>query len=123
MARQFIAAVTASLCLVLSPPLEAQKDGRLRGDPPDTAKRSASSKPGAARTAPGHRTHSNRAAHSQAATRAFEVQTGYPNGRPGYVVDHIRPLACGGVDAPSNMQWQTIAAARAKHKAERAGCR
>jgi hypothetical protein len=39
------------------------------------------------------------------------------------VVDHIKPLACGGVDAPSNMQWQTIAAAKAKRKAERAGCR
>jgi len=36
---------------------------------------------------------------------AFARQTGYPNGRPGYVIDHIKPLACGGVDARSNMQW------------------
>jgi hypothetical protein len=28
---------------------------------------------------------------------------------PGYVVDHIIPLKRGGLDAPSNMQWQTIA--------------
>ena len=42
----------------------------------------------------------------------------YPNGGPGYVIDHIVPLACGGVDAPSNMQWQTVAAARMKDKTE-----
>jgi hypothetical protein len=51
------------------------------------------------------------------------VQTGYLHGRPGYVIDHIKPLACGGLDAPSNMQWQTIAAAKAKDKVERIGCR
>src|SRR5206468_1805206 len=27
---------------------------------------------------------------SESARHAFEVQTGYPKGRPGYVVDHIR---------------------------------
>jgi hypothetical protein len=62
-------------------------------------------------------------ARSQAARHAFERQTGYPSGRPGYVIDHIRPLACGGADAPSNMQWQPIAEAKAKDKWERAGCR
>jgi hypothetical protein len=41
---------------------------------------------------------------------------------PGYVIDHVRPLECGGADAPSNMQWQTIAAGKAKDKTERA-CR
>lgn len=35
---------------------------------------------------------------------------------PGYVIDHIKPLACGGEDAPDNMQWQTRAAARAKDR-------
>ena len=38
---------------------------------------------------------------------------------PGYVIDHVRPLECGGVDASSNMQWQTIAAGKAKDKTER----
>jgi hypothetical protein len=38
------------------------------------------------------------------------------------VVDHIQPLACGGADAPSNMQWQTKAEGKAKDKWERAGC-
>ncbi len=56
---------------------------------------------------------------SEVAKRDFMKQTGFPNGRPGYVVDHIVPLAKGGKDVPSNMQWQTIAAAKAKDKIER----
>jgi hypothetical protein len=60
---------------------------------------------------------------SASGKHAFEVQSGYPKGRPGYVVDHIKPLACGGVDTPSNMQWQTVADAKVKEKVELAGCR
>ncbi len=41
---------------------------------------------------------------------------------PGYVVDHVNPLECGGADAPSNMQWQTVSAAKAKDRTE-ARCR
>jgi len=37
---------------------------------------------------------------------------------PGYVVDHVKPLECGGADAPSNMQWQTVADGKAKDKTE-----
>jgi hypothetical protein len=45
--------------------------------------------------------------------------TGRPRGAcPNYVIDHIKPLAIGGADAPSNMQWQTIKAAKAKDKIE-----
>jgi hypothetical protein len=40
----------------------------------------------------------------------------------GYVIDHVNPLACGGLDAPENMQWQTIAEGKAKDKWERKGC-
>jgi hypothetical protein len=40
----------------------------------------------------------------------------------GYVIDHINPLACGGPDAPSNMQWQTKTEAKAKDKWERKAC-
>jgi len=42
---------------------------------------------------------------------------------PGWMLDHIKPLACGGADAPENMQWQTIGDAIAKDKWERKGCR
>ena len=42
---------------------------------------------------------------------------------PGYVKDHIKALKCGGPDAVSNMQWQTVAEGKAKDKTERIGCR
>jgi hypothetical protein len=32
------------------------------------------------------------------AKHKFEVETGYPYGRPGYVIDHVVRLACGGAD-------------------------
>jgi hypothetical protein len=41
---------------------------------------------------------------------------------PGYIKDHVKSLACGGPDAPSNMQWQTKAEAKAKDKWETKGC-
>lgn len=41
---------------------------------------------------------------------------------PGYVKDHIKPLACGGRDAVDNIQWQTIAEGKAKDKIERQMC-
>jgi hypothetical protein len=49
--------------------------------------------------------------------------TGHPKGScPGYIIDHIKPLACGGPDTPENMQWQTKADAKAKDKWERKDC-
>ena len=59
---------------------------------------------------------------SAAARHAFARQTGYPHGRPGYVIDHVIPLACGGLDTPSNLQWQSVAESKAKDKWERKGC-
>jgi hypothetical protein len=37
---------------------------------------------------------------------------------PGYVIDHIVPLKRGGADSPVNMQWQNVAAAKAKDRIE-----
>jgi len=56
---------------------------------------------------------------SAAARRCFLRLTGFPAGRLGYVVDHVIPLECGGDEVPSNMQWQTIADAKAKDRTER----
>jgi hypothetical protein len=41
---------------------------------------------------------------------------------PGYVVDHVKPLACGGIGAPENMQWQSVSEAKAKDRWERNDC-
>ncbi len=50
--------------------------------------------------------------------------TGRPHGDcPGYVKDHINPLACGGPDTVNNLQWQTITDGKAKDKWERIGCK
>jgi hypothetical protein len=79
---------------------------------------------GYARAAPGTGT----APRSTSARRAFQAQQPCPSttGRtgpcPGYVVDHVEPLACGGIDAPENMQWQSVAEAHAKDKWERHDC-
>lgn len=62
---------------------------------------------------------------SEAAKGAFKRQhpcpsTGKSRGAcPGYVIDHVKPLANGGADDPSNMQWQTKEAAKEKDKWER----
>ena len=61
-------------------------------------------------------------ARSEKAKEDFMRQTGHAHGRPGYVVDHIKSLACGGRDEPSNMQWQTVEQAKLKDNSERKGC-
>ena len=87
---------------------------RVRAAPPPRAPR--------ARAAPGARNSRGRLKRSPSAKREFMKSTGHPRGWPGHVVDHIVPLACGGRDSPSNMQWQTTAEAKAKDKVERRGC-
>jgi hypothetical protein len=37
---------------------------------------------------------------------------------PGYIFDHVIGLKRGGADDPGNMQWQTIADAKAKDRME-----
>jgi hypothetical protein len=58
-----------------------------------------------------------------AAKTQFMRETGYRNGRPGYVVAYRKPLACGGTDDTGNLLWLTIAEAKAKEKTERKGCK
>jgi hypothetical protein len=64
------------------------------------------------------RDRTGRIKRNHSATYIFKRETNYPHGRPGYVIDHIIPLKRGGCDCPSNMQWQTRAAAKAKDKIE-----
>lgn len=65
---------------------------------------------------------------SKAALRAFVNQQACPSTGlhrlpcKGWVIDHVKPLACGGADDPSNLQWQTREDAKAKDKWERKEC-
>jgi hypothetical protein len=71
-----------------------------------------------------HTYHRSRAARNSFQSSHPCPSTGRGYGAcPGYVVDHVIPLACGGQDAPSNMQWQTVAEGRAKDKWERKACK
>jgi len=73
------------------------------------------------------RQRNGRIKRSSSAKRRFQADHPCPatNKRsgscPGYVIDHIKPLACGGADDPSNMQWQTIEEGKAKDKWELKG--
>ena len=83
----------------------------------------APAKPRASRSSAGvPRSANGRIKRSAKAKDEFMRSTGHPKGWPGHVVDHRIPLACGGSDSPSNMQWQTVQAAKAKDKVETVGC-
>jgi hypothetical protein len=122
----------STVCLILALGSTASLDAKgSRGAGNGKTSHAKSSKPAKPARQPAVKTarasvprdEKGRIQRSDAARHAFARQTGYPHGRPGYLIDHIVPLACGGGDAPSNMQWQTAAAAKAKDKVERSGCR
>ena len=133
------------LLILVMIPLEsmAQKGGRASSSRSSSRSTSSKSRAGSARSAKSsarkssakkstaaiskkstvaQRDGNGRIKRSAAAKREFMKQTGYANGRKGYVVDHIVPLECGGADVPSNMQWQTVAEATIKDRTER-NCR
>ena len=94
---------------------------RPKALPKSTAKPPATlpSHPNSTRCDNCQRDSHGRIQRSEGAKRDFMKESGYPKGRPGYVVDHIVPLSKGGRDVPSNMQWQTVQDAKAKDKVER----
>ena len=71
-----------------------------------------------------HRDADGHIERSSSARDAFQKSHPCPSTRktsgacPGYVVDHVIALKRGGADAPSNMQWQTVEAAKAKDRVE-----
>jgi hypothetical protein len=140
--------LTLAICLIALSPLNAakkavhvrgytRKDGTVvhahgRSAPTKhTVKKAAPAPAAKSVTGPGsiHRNSKGRIARSEKAKKQFEAShpcpaTGKASGScPGYIVDHVKPLACGGADAPENMQWQTLAASKAKDAWERKGCR
>lgn len=59
---------------------------------------------------------------SRSRRNLYQMATGWPKGRPGYHVDHVVPLACGGCDVPSNMVWVRADLKRKKDAVERRPC-
>jgi len=92
------------------------KENKTNSSTPNKIKETKYSSP--SYTYPVERDKNGKIKRSEAAKHNFMKQTGYPNGRPGYVIDHIIPLKKGGCDCPENMQWQTIEDAKAKDKWE-----
>lgn len=43
---------------------------------------------------------------SSSVVAKFKRETGFPKGRPGYIVDHKVPLCACGKDNIANLQWQ-----------------
>jgi hypothetical protein len=70
---------------------------------------------------------STKGLRSQKTVRAFKRLypcpfTGKSSGPcPGWIIDHILPLECHGLDVVLNMQWQTVIDAKAKDKWEICG--
>jgi hypothetical protein len=68
------------------------------------------------------------AARSGAAKRQFAKVHACPStgankpACPGYQIDHILPLKCGGADAPHNMQWLAVTAHKEKTRREAGMC-
>lgn len=57
------------------------------------------------------------------AAARFRRMTGYPKGRPGFVVDHRIPLCAGGIDAENNLRWEAVKESYVKDYYERQLCR
>lgn len=69
----------------------------------------------------GQRSHAARAEFKRANPCP---ETGKPRGKcPGWQIDHIIPLKCGGPDEPANMQWLTIDDHKDKTRREARLCR
>jgi hypothetical protein len=62
------------------------------------------------------------APRSQAVLKEFKLRTGFPHGRPGWVIDHKIPRCAGGPDVVANLIWQRQAESYRKDVFERALC-
>jgi hypothetical protein len=49
---------------------------------------------------------------SPTARQEFMKKSGYPNGRSGYALMHVKPIKEGGQDSPDNLEWVSLEEAR-----------
>src|SRR5262245_30769195 len=112
----------AAIALLVPLTVVAQKGGRSSSHSPRSSSTKTTKASVPKKSSVAKRSSNGRIKRSASARTTFMRRTGYPKGRKGYVVDHIIPLECGGADAPSNMQWQTVQEAKIKDRSER-NCR
>src|SRR4051812_32494455 len=111
MRRMLVAAMTAASWMAFPLPAVAGQGAKAAVPSRPAATAAARDRHGRiARSAPAK--HSFRKAHPCPATGSASGAC------PGYVIDHITALKRGGADHPANMQWQTLADAKAKDRVE-----
>jgi len=72
-----------------------------------------------------HRSHGAKAAFRRSHPCPDGIDHGSTRRCRGYIIDHVCPLACCGLDAVQNMQWQTKLESKRKDRWETtpAGCK
>jgi hypothetical protein len=130
--RKLVVGLLATLLLTVPPEADARGGGHsshVSSSHASSHRRSASHSPSSVHhrstySSTAIRDKDGKIKRSPAARSAFKRSHPCPStGRgagacPGYVVDHVQALKHGGRDDPSNMQWQTVQAAKAKDKWE-----
>jgi hypothetical protein len=96
----------------------ARAHGAHSHQPSSYAPRKSRRANGVARTARGHIERSARAKDAFRRAHPCPSTERTRGACRGYVIDHLQALKHGGADSPSNMQWQTTAAAKAKDRTE-----
>ena len=110
-------ALTFAFALAFASPLAIGKGGGAYGS--YSTRTHSKTVPAVPRDSQGKIARSSQAKYEFQKSRSPCPSTGKSSGAcPGNVIDHITPLKRGGADAPSNMQWQTKAAAKQKDKWE-----
>ncbi len=109
-------ALTFAFVLAFASPLTFGAEGRAYGG--YSTRTHSKTGPGVPRDSHGKIARSPQAKHEFQKSHPCP-STGRSSGAcPGFVIDHVTPLKRGGADAPSNMQWQTEAAAKQKDRWE-----
>jgi hypothetical protein len=125
--RRVVLALLLAATIVPAADARARSSSRSSSHSTPRSTRTAKAKPRSARSlrcTSCVRDSRGRIARSASAKHAFQKShpcpsTGKTTGAcKGYVIDHVVPLKRGGADSPSNMQWQTVQAAKAKDKVE-----
>jgi len=114
-----IGVASVAIALLLPLVVIAQKGGRLSAQSSRSSSNKSTTSSVPKKSTVTKRSSNGKILRSSSARADFMRHTGYPNGRRGYVLDHILPLECGGADVPSNIQRQTLEEAKIKDRSER----